>query len=107
MSQEINNPFDPIYFHKLEKSYYQIQEENLSQALESLDSAMQKLHFSYVLESNYNKHFDDFRPTETMKKLRFARQEIKDLHDMMSLQLQKENEKNATKAFLEVEDKNV
>lgn len=107
MSQEINNPFDPIYFHKLEKSYYQIQEENLSQALESLDSSMQKLHFSYALESNYNKHFDDFRATETMKKLRFARREIKDLHDMMSLQLQKENEKNATKAFLEVEDKNV
>lgn len=107
MSQEINNPFDPIYFHKLEKSYYQIQEENLSQALESLDSAMQKLYFSYALESNYNKHFDDSRPTETMKKLRFARQEVKDLHDMMSLQLQKEKEMNATKAFLEVEDKNV
>lgn len=107
MSQQINNPFDPMYFHKLEKSYYQIQEENLSQALESLDSAMQKLYFSYVLESNYNKHFDDSRPTETMKKLRFARQEVKDLHDMMSLLLQKEKEKNATKAFLEVEDKNV
>lgn len=107
MSQEINNPFDPIYFDKLEKSYYQFQEENLSRVLESLDSAMKNLYFSYALESNYNSHFDDFRPTETMKKLRFARQEIKDLHDMMSLQFQKEKEKNATKAFLEVEDKNV
>lgn len=107
MSQEINNPFDPMYFHKIEKSYYQLQEENLSQVLESLDSAMQKLYFSYALESNYNKYFDDSRPTETMKKLRFARQEVKDLHDMMSLQLQKEKEMNATKAFLEMEDKNV
>lgn len=53
MSQEINNPFDPIYFDKLGKSYYQLQEENLSQALKSLDSAMQKLYFSYALESNY------------------------------------------------------
>ena len=107
MSQEINNPFDPMYFHKIEKSYYQLQEENLSQVLESLDSAMQKLYFSYALESNYNEHFDDSRPIETMKKLRFARQEVKDLHDMMNLQLQKEKEKNATKAFLEMEDKNV
>lgn len=107
MSQEINNPFDPMYFHKIEKSYYQLQEENLSQVLESLNSAMQKLYFSYALESNYNKHFDDSRPTETMKKLRFARQEVKDLHDMMSLQLQKEKEMNATKAFIEMGDKNV
>lgn len=107
MSQEISNPFDPIYFHKIGKSYYQLQEENLSQVLESLDSAMQKLYFSYALESNYNKHFDDFRPTETMKRLRFARQEIKDLHDMMSLQFQKEKEHNTTKAFLEIEDKSI
>lgn len=107
MSQEIINPFDPIYFHKIVESYYQLQEENLSQVLESLNSAMQKLYFSYALESNYNKHFDDSRSTETMKKLRFARQEVKDLHDMMSLQLQKEKEMNATKAFLEMEDKNV
>ena len=107
MSQEIINPFDPIYFHKIVESYYQLQEENLSQVLESLNSAMQKLYFSYALESNYNKQFDDSRSTETMKKLRFARQEVKDLHDMMSLQLQKEKEMNATKAFLEMEDKNV
>lgn len=107
MSQEINNPFDPIYFHKLEKTYYQLQEENLSQVLESLDSAMQKLYFSYALESNYNKHFDDSRPTETMKKLKFARQEVKDLHDMMSLQFQKEKEHNATEAFLKMKDESI
>lgn len=107
MNQEINNPFDPIYFDKLGKSYYQLQEENLSRVLESLDSAMKNLYFSYALESNYNSKFDDFVPTETMKKLRFARQAIKDFHDQMSLQFQKEKEANATKAFLEVEDKNV
>lgn len=60
-----------------------------------------------LLKVTINKHFDDSRPTEIMKKLRFARQEVKDLHDMMNLQLQKEKEKNATKAFLEMEDKNV
>ena len=106
MSQEINNPFDPMYFHKIGKSYYQLQEENLSQVLESLDSVIANLYFSYALEHNYNKNFNEFRPTETMNKLKSARQEIKDFHDMMNLQFQKAKEANATKAFLEMEDKN-
>ena len=42
-----------------------------------------------------------------MNKLKSARQAIKDFHDMMNLQFQKEKEANATKAFLEMEDKNV
>lgn len=111
MNREINNPFDPIYFDKLGKSYSQFQEENLSQVLESLDSAMKNLYFSYTLESNYNSKFDgfidEFKPAETMNKLKSARQAIKDFHDMMNLQFQKEKEANATKAFLEMEDKNV
>lgn len=107
MSQEINSPCDQIYFQKLGKNYYQFQEEILSQALELLDSAVKNLHLSYILESNYNSNFDDFKSTETMRKLRFARQEIKDLHDTMNLNLQKEKEYNATKAFLEMEDKDV
>lgn len=107
MSQEINNPFDPMYFHKIGKSYYQLQEENLSQVLESLDSVIANLYFSYSLEHSYNKIFDEFKPTETMNNLKFARQKIKDFHDKMNLQYQKEKEVIATKAFSEMEDKNV
>lgn len=45
MSQEIINSFDLMYFDKIGKNYYQLQEENLSQVLELLDSAVQKTIF--------------------------------------------------------------